>query len=463
MKPVITFLATGALVVSTSVFAAGPTADEAVIFAPAELPSRAIQNVLDTNLDAWQVFDTPLAEIASALADRGEAILAFGSETFALRLSPSDLWSEDYRQEWHEANGVRVVHTAPTGVYQGQLAGQPASDVRLVATDDLLRGYIRTEEAWYFIDPLTHFTRKAEAGAARAEQVVLYREQDVRAGAAVSCGSGHAHRIAERFVLDPAGLDEVPAQGATRNHNDSLWQADIATDADFEYTSSVADPATEIAGIVNVADGIYEAEHDISFRLRFQGFWNVVNDPYSTNDAEDLLDQFRNYWNANRDDVRRNVAHLFTGRNLAGTTAGIAFTGVVCRFDSFAYGLSEDQGFLALDQRLFAHEVGHNFNALHDNEISAPLVAGCNAGTGEIMCSALQFFGPNTFSAISENAVRGWTNNNNSCLFCQIDDDCELDCRLEWIDCVISAGPDDFDREQCHEELDDCELDCCQH
>jgi hypothetical protein len=142
---------------------------------------------------------------------------------------------------------------------------------------------------------------------------------------------------------------------------------------------------------------------------------------------------------------------------------GIAFTGVVCRFAAFAYGLSEDLNALFLDQRLLAHEVGHNFNALHDDEVSAALVAGCQVGTGEIMCSFLQPFGPATFSAISDNAVRGWVNNNNTCLGCLIDDDCALDCTLEWIDCVISAGPDDTDREQCHEELAACELDCCRH
>lgn len=459
MHKAITLLATGILVATSSL----PAAEPPTIFGAVELPTRAAQAVLDRSLDAWQAFDVPLGELATAIAADGQVNLSLGAEVFALDVMPSDLWSDDYRQEWRDEGNTRVVRTPPVGIYQGQLAGQPGSDVRLVATDDLLRGYIRTEGDWYFIDPLRRFARTGNGEQHGVGQVVLYRDRDVRAGAEIACGSGHAHRIAERLILDTDGLKQIPASGPTRNHNDSLWQADIATDADFEYTSSVANPATEIAGIVNVADGIYEAEHDITFRLRFQGFWNFANDPYSTSDAEDLLDQFRNYWNANRSDVRRNVAHLFTGRNLNGTMAGIAFTGVVCRFANFAYGLSEDQGFLALDQRLFAHEVGHNFNARHDNEISPPLVAGCATGIGEIMCSALRFFGPNTFSAISENAVRGWTNANNSCLGCLVDQDCDLDCTLEWVDCVISAGPDDNDREQCHEELDRCILDCCRH
>ncbi|HEX8684914.1 MAG TPA: Calx-beta domain-containing protein, partial [Pyrinomonadaceae bacterium] len=71
----------------------------------------------------------------------------------------------------------------------------------------------------------------------------------------------------------------------------------------------------------------------------------------------------------------RDLAHMFTGRELDGSTIGIAWTGVVCDAPDISFGISEskfnDQNpqLTPMQQRVgvTAHEIGHNFGASHTN------------------------------------------------------------------------------------------------
>ncbi|HEU4418998.1 MAG TPA: zinc-dependent metalloprotease family protein, partial [Planctomycetota bacterium] len=69
--------------------------------------------------------------------------------------------------------------------------------------------------------------------------------------------------------------------------------------------------------------------------------------------------------------VPRDLAHLFTGRNLTGTTIGIAQISSVCNIGQ-AYGLSQSRFSTNLNSRvgLTCHEVGHGWSAQHCDAVS---------------------------------------------------------------------------------------------
>src|SRR5690606_27718496 len=88
---------------------------------------------------------------------------------------------------------------------------------------------------------------------------------------------------------------------------------------------------------------------------------------------------------------------LFTGKDLTGTTVGIAYVGVTCETPSYAYALGEKMSTTAYWRNLIAHETGHTFNAPHHS-----------SGIMQSMVTT-----SNTFSSSSKSTIQSFTNANN--------------------------------------------------
>ena len=76
----------------------------------------------------------------------------------------------------------------------------------------------------------------------------------------------------------------------------------------------------------------YESEvgitHDLSY---FLVRTSAADDPYaSITNSSSLLSQFGSWWNTNQQLIERDVAHLFTGKQLDGSVIGVAYLGVIC-------------------------------------------------------------------------------------------------------------------------------------
>lgn len=150
--------------------------------------------------------------------------------------------------------------------------------------------------------------------------------------------------------------------------------------------------------------------HSITLRIVFQSVWTTSSDPYTSSDDSTLLHQFKDYWNAHRSDVGRDLAHLFTGRDLDGATIGIAFVATACE-RNFAYALSQDHSLMV---KIVAHEIGHNLGAGHDSSGNPP--ADPCSGNGPIMCTPIQLSGPNSFSSRSQTEIASHVNGSGFCL-----------------------------------------------
>ena len=147
---------------------------------------------------------------------------------------------------------------------------------------------------------------------------------------------------------------------------------------------------------LNNVDGIYSTQLAIELRVDAvsidHSLGNVLPDPVQPRSLLDELGTLRANSPAHRS---HGLTHLFTGRDLEGTTVGIAYVDSLCSSRHGA-ALTQAQSTPWQDTLVAAHEIGHNFGAPHDGD---PAEACHDAPPDHLMASAIN--GSDTFSQCS--------------------------------------------------------------
>ena len=336
------------------------------------------------------------------------------SDLLDFRVKQRNLLSPRYRAEVTGEDGVRrQLASPPVTTYRGTATvGQEVVQARFTITSDRFEGVVFTPGDWHFIEPLRNYFPSAEV----AEHVV-YRHSDVKPGQEWRCGL--SHRLQE-------GKDRLEARAATTDTT-STYTVDVATEADYEYVQywgSASAANQEIQAILNQIEGVYETELKLKLEIVYQHAWARSNDHYSGTVADELLEQFREYWNDNFISEGYDLAHLWTGRETLTSKddegedvdiGGLAWASVVCRQyrgGSASYGLSKRTSFGPFKFITPAHEIGHNFSAVHPDEEDPP-VRSCDR---TIMQSKTTSGHLLTFCQFSRNEIREHVSTHNSCL-----------------------------------------------
>jgi hypothetical protein len=280
---------------------------------------------------------------------------------------------------------------AGTGAYRGTVAGRADSWARIVLTDAGPTGFVFDGATLYAIESGSDSATPASAPAMFRLADVYFApgELGCEIGTAAIDGAQAVTAMAHEFAA-------LAAEGATLN-------LDLGAVADFEFSQTFgANTEAALLTRFNNIDGIYSEQLGVQITVAQVDIFAVDNDPFTTSVPTALLDELANYRGATPEQDANGLTHLFTGRDLDGSTAGIAFLGAVCaqrtQFDtrSFGAGLSEGRRGAALDSLVAAHEIGHNFGAPHDGEANTPC-----ASTPTTFLMAPNINGNNQFSACS--------------------------------------------------------------
>lgn len=274
-----------------------------------------------------------------------------------LQLEPVSVLADDFQLLAVGADGVATpVEPAPETTLRGTLLGQPGSQVAASLLDDGLHARILVESGEYWIEPLARAVPTAAAGTH-----VLYSTADVIQNAGVCATEAAQHTIEPFGGIGTTGAGQYAAAAG--------YVAELACDSDYEYYldyGSVGAVQNRITSVINTMNLQYESEVDISHALTTILVRTSSNQPYTSTDANTLLNQFRNEWNSNQSGIQRDVAQLFTGKEINSSTIGIAWLGVVCNL-SYGYSMvqSDFNGNFSSATDLSAHELGHNWSADH--------------------------------------------------------------------------------------------------
>ena len=369
---------------ATSTFAQGAQGTVSTPQAPSlqvQAAPPALLAQFDVMVGTVQTLQVPIGTPTTASID-----VQLAGAIVHLDLVQHDLRTAGFQLIERSAFGETVLPTPACVTYRGAVRGDGGSEVAASLRGGSLTAWIRlgSGDLW-----MVQAVREVQPTAGAAAHVV-YHSTDSRNSTA-TCGvpgivQGHVPSVVEEDVV---------------------YACQLAIEADFPYFqangSSVTATQNDITSVVNAMDVIYRRDVQITLQVTTV-IVNSTTDPYTSNVAGTLLNQFGNNWNATRGAVVRDVAHMFTGRPMgqsSGGAVGIAFVGVVCNLGS-AYGVSQSRftGNWAHRVAVTAHEIGHNFNAGHCDAVPP-----CN-----IMCSGVGGCGnnPSSFGAGESAQIIGY-------------------------------------------------------
>ena len=274
--------------------------------------------------------------------------------------------AKNFRFQLKSTNAApAIIEPGPVKTIRGNLRQDPGSRFAGSLLDDGLSGKItRSDGRVYFVEPVVSQEAEAPEGLH-----VLYRQEDA-VTKNLGCGC--------KFHQNLRTPRHKNTHGPISRLSGGLQECEVAVECDEEYTAafstfgSTATVLDRVELFFNITNDQYENEVGIRHTVSTVSTWQF-NDPYSSFDAEIALNEFRNYWNANRQSTHRDVAMMFTLKDLIlngdSSIAGLAFLDVVC--DSIVtgagYSLCEHVSTLSIQTDIVAHELGHNWSANHCN------------------------------------------------------------------------------------------------
>lgn len=300
-----------------------------------------------------------------------------GFET-VLAMAPHSMRSDHFKLLVDAGNGPTEVAAPTPATYRGdvfQLRGTSTVTglVRASMHDGSLWARVRFDDGRvYGVQPLSEIVAGAPAKAH-----VVYDEATILPGDWTCVAKSKGGDV---------GIGIKPAK---ENYNLAVNYkiAEIAADADFEFYSqngsSVTNTTFDIENVLNGVEGIYEGEVSITYELTTVVIRTTsASSPYTTTDSDQLLNQFDSYWSANMGAVQRDVAHLFTGKNMNGSVIGIAWIQGICNNSAYSVVQSKFSGSYNSRISLSSHELGHNWSAQHcdgaaDCGIMCSFIGGC--------------------------------------------------------------------------------------
>jgi hypothetical protein len=308
-----------------------------------------------------------------------------------------------------EAND-RLIGQQKTGVsslqlYRGTIDGDPQSWVRLAVSRDEVHGMLWDGANLYVIEPAADvLDALVPPLTADSSDTVIFRLADVLIDSgAASCASDSSTRASKGDEAFDSLVQELKNSPVVMQATGASKRITVSALGDFlflqRYPNEQAARDALLTRLNNV-DGIFSSQLGIEIRADAVFVNSASTDALSaTTSANGLLNELGKLRKRTPELNSRGLTHLFTGRDLDGTTIGIAYLDSLCHAEHSS-GLTEAQSPWR-DSLVAAHEMGHTFGADHDGDPD-----GSCAGTSAGYLMGPNISGNDTFSQCSVNRMR---------------------------------------------------------
>jgi hypothetical protein len=281
---------------------------------------------------------------------------------------------------------------------RGSLDGAPGSWVRLTESPSGVEGAIWDGHDLYTVTRYdrisSYLTTPLDAAPG---QTVVYRLSD-----AIDVLPRDFCALADDTVMSKGANGLEQYQAVVREIEAGVFgpqltrqiEISLIGDTDFQ-TAESADPTAAMLARLNIVEGIFSEQVGLLILATDVRLMPPTADPFTATKGATLLEQLGAYRAATTEVRARGLAHLMTGKDLDGTTAGIAYVRTVCDVERGVSVSSRSFG-TTISALIMAHELGHNFGAEHDGEAGTAC-----SGTGGGFIMAPSVSGYSTFSQCS--------------------------------------------------------------
>ncbi|MEM7229404.1 MAG: M12 family metallo-peptidase [Planctomycetota bacterium] len=362
----------------------------APVVAPKEAPAQDLVELVKNEMNLRSVDLTEL-DVPTVIDEVMFINVTIDDVPRALKLKPHSVRAAGFEVLEQLADGtLQSVTPAPAKTVRGEVLDMPGTIVAGGITDDGLTATIFMPDGdRQHIEPIARIA----PGASRKAHAI-YSDMDIDPLNAV-CGMNE-FMPADGAVLD---LDEALTGGG--GGGGLLECTELACDADTEFSAiwgGTNGTTDRIETVINSMNVQYENQTNITHLITTVIVRTAEPDPYTSNSSGTLLSQFRDEWLQNQGGIVRDVAKLFTGKSIAGTTIGQAWTiGGICTTSAYCHSQNSFNGSFACSTDLAAHELGHLWGAFH-----------CNGGCSATMNSSITC--TNTFTQTSINSITAHAN-----------------------------------------------------
>ena len=196
----------------------------------------------------------------------------------------------------------------------------------------------------------------------------------------------------------------------------------IPTENHQQFNSTCIDIVDQILQRLNNVDGIYSSQLGVQISVPSIQLGDSLS---ASTSPSSLLSELAALRRRSPELYSRGLTHLFTGRNLDGSTVGIAYISSVCD-RQYGAGLTQaNSNNVWMESLIAAHEIGHNFGAPHDGDAEG---ACASTPTGLFLMSS-SINGNDKFSSCSLSVMQPKANGA-SCITALSNADIAVDANL---------------------------------
>ncbi len=336
---------------------------------------------LKDNFKAYEVYEIPVNNILEVKEKQQQFnfLMKFGNKhVLDLNLYESGIMGPNYREIVGTTNGPVVLPHRENISYFGY-SNPGGLEVAITIDKDWIMGFVTKQNGQrYFIEPLSYTVPGADK-----KHFLFYRAEDIINPENVNCGYIETEKRAPSLneyghdiMHDDHGSDKMLA----------CHVVDFSVASTFDMINAAHNSAALVMNhVVSITTmmAVFYSYHTINFQINENYVAaSAANDPLlpvsASANVDILLPNFMAWAQAGGFGVH-DLGQMWTARDIFGCggtnnfgLVGCAYIGGTC--GNFRYNVCEDfapanLGYTAI---LSAHEIGHNFNALHSDSDPAP-------------------------------------------------------------------------------------------